>query len=103
MVVDPAGFSENFDGDAFPPEHWRMETPGHAWEHSYDLLDATNGVAQFPNYWVNTNGAHDMLISPGFNPTSIENITFDFAHMKYASYVDGLHVIEGFPTQEMFI
>ncbi len=93
VVVDPAGFSENFDGDAFPPEHWRMETPGHAWEHSYDLLDATNGVAQFPNYWVNTNGAHDMLISPGFNPTSIENITFDFAHMKYASYVDGLQVV----------
>ena len=92
-VVDPEGFTEDFDGAAFPPENWRMDTPGHAWEHAYDLLDATNGVAQFPNYWVGTDGAHDMLISPGFNPTTIENFSFDFAHMKYASYVDGLQVV----------
>lgn len=92
-VVEDTGFSEDFDGDAFPPEHWRMETPGHAWEHAYDLQNASNGVAQFPNYWVNTNGAHDMLITPGFNPTYIETVSFDYAHMKYSSYVDGLQVV----------
>ena len=92
-VVDEAGFAEDFDGAAFPPEHWRMETPGHAWEHAYDLLDATNGVAQFPNYWVDTNGAHDMLISPGFNPNTIENFSFDYAHTQYAEYEDGLQVV----------
>jgi PKD repeat protein len=92
-VVEDTGFSEDFDGDAFPPEHWRMETPGHAWEHAYDLQNASNGVAQFPNYWVNTNGAHDMLITPGFNPAYIETVSFDYAHMKYSSYVDGLQVV----------
>ena len=92
-VVEDTGFSEDFDGDAFPPDHWRMETPGHAWEHAYDLQNASNGVAQFPNYWVNTNGAHDMLITPGFNPTYIETVSFDYAHMKYSSYVDGLQVV----------
>jgi hypothetical protein len=91
-VVPSEGFIENFDGEAFPPINWRMDTPGHAWEHAYDLQDETNGVAQFPNYWVNTNGAEDMLITPGFNPTLIENFSFDYAHMQYSSYVDGLEV-----------
>lgn len=92
-VVSGEGFAEDFDGEAFPPAHWRMETPGHPWEQAYDLLDETNGVAQFPNYWVETNGAHDMLITPGFNPTLIENLSFDYAHMKYSDYEDGLQVV----------
>ena len=33
-----------------------METNGHAWEQAYDLVDTDNGVAQFPNYWVDTQG-----------------------------------------------
>ena len=92
-VASGEGFAEDFDGEDFPPAHWRMETPGHAWEHAYDLLDATNGVAQFPNYWVETNGAHDKLITPGFNPTQIENLSFDYAHAQYAEYEDGLQVL----------
>ena len=92
-VASGEGFAEDFDGEDFPPAHWRMETPGHAWEHAYDLLDATNGVAQFPNYWVETNGAHDKLITPGFNPTQIENLSFDYAHAQYAAYEDGLQVV----------
>ena len=91
-VVPSEGFVEDFDGEAFPPINWRMDTPGHAWEHAYDLQDETNGVAQFPNYWVNTNGAQDMLITPGFNPTLINSFSFDYAHMQYSSYVDGLEV-----------
>ena len=91
-VVPSEGFNEDFDGASFPPVHWRMETPGHAWEHAYDLLDESNGVAQFPNYWVQTEGAYDMLITPGFNPTQIEHFSFDYAHMQYANNVDGLEV-----------
>lgn len=83
---------EDFDGAQFPPEHWRMDVPGHAWEHAYDLNDAANGVAQFPNYWVDTQGAEDLLITPGFNPTGMEVVRFDVAHRQYASYVDGLEV-----------
>jgi photosystem II stability/assembly factor-like uncharacterized protein len=92
-VASGEGFAEDFDGEDFPPAYWRMETPGHAWEHAYDLLDTTNGVAQFPNYWVETNGAHDKLITPGFNPTQIENLSFDYAHAQYAAYEDGLQVV----------
>ncbi len=91
-VVPSEGFNEDFDGATFPPLNWRMQTPGHPWEHGYDLLDETNGVAQFPNYWVQTEGAYDMLITPGFNPTQIAQISFDYAHMQYANNVDGLEV-----------
>jgi hypothetical protein len=92
-VVPAEGFSEDFDGDAFPPAKWRLESPAHAWEHAYDLLDETNGVAQFPNYWVNTNGAHDMLITPGFAPSDIESFSFDYAYRQYSDYVDGLQIV----------
>ena len=91
-VLEAWGIEENFDGNQFPPAHWRMETPGHHWEHAYDLLDETNGVAQFPNYWVSTDGAEDLLITPGFNPSDIEVIQFDYSHVQYSSYIDGLEV-----------
>ena len=91
-VVPDAGFIENFDGELFPPAHWRMEIAGHAWEHAWDLVDATNGVAQFPNYWVDTDGAFDLLISPAFDPTEMEGVGFDVAHQVYAQYIDGLEV-----------
>ena len=91
-VVDYWGLEEDFDGAIFPPEYWRLECPGHAWEHAYDLQDETNGVAQFPNYWVNTEGAYDMLITPGFDPTVVDAIQFDYAHRMYSSYVDGLEI-----------
>jgi len=91
-VVDATGFSENFDGDQFPPQHWRLEVNGHAWEHAWDLVDSENGVAQFPNYWVDTQGAEDLLITPAFDPTGMDVLTFDVAHQVYASYVDGLEV-----------
>ncbi|PCJ81195.1 MAG: hypothetical protein COA49_05660 [Bacteroidetes bacterium] len=92
-VVPSEGFSEDFDEDVFPPTNWRLESPGHPWEHAYDLFDETNGVAQFPNYWVETNGALDMLITPGFNPSEIENITFDYAYRQYSTFIDGLQVV----------
>jgi len=91
-VTDSWGFEEDFDSGMFPPENWRMDCPNHAWEQSFDLLDETNGVAQFPNYWVNTEGGYDMLITPGFDPTQVNTIQFDYAHMKYGDYVDGLEV-----------
>jgi hypothetical protein len=34
-----------------------------------------------------------MLISPGFNPNTIENFSFDYAHTQYAEYEDGLQVV----------
>lgn len=91
-VVPANGFTENFDGPMFPPAHWRMEIEGHAWEHAWDLNDASNGVAQFPNYWVNTDGAYDLLITPAFDPTGMTAFQFDVAHQTYADYVDGLEI-----------
>lgn len=90
--VVQGNLEEDFDGAVFPPEHWRMAIAGHTWEHAWDLVDASNGVAQFPNYWVDTEGAEDALITPGFDPTGMEVIRFDVAHMNYADYVDGLEV-----------
>jgi len=69
-----------------------MEIEGHAWEHGWDLVDTDNGVAQFPNYWVDTQGAFDLLITPAFNPTGHQTFSFDVAHQTYAAYVDGLEV-----------
>ena len=91
-VLPAGGFAENFDGEQFPPANWRMETPGHAWEHAWDLMDETNGVAQFPNYWVGTDGAMDQLITPAFDPTGMTGMSFDVAHRMYADYIDGLEV-----------
>ncbi len=95
-VVDDAvvvgTLQEDFDGQTFPPEHWRMQVPAHAWEHAWDLTDETNGVAQFPNYWVNTEGAEDALITPGFDPTGMEVVRFDVAYQTYADYEDGLEL-----------
>ena len=91
-VVPESGLSEDFNGLQFPPANWRMEVNGHAWEHAWDLVETDNGVAQFPNYWVNTEGAYDLLITPAFDPTGFSEVTFDVAHQVYASYVDGLEV-----------
>ena len=89
-VLPGGGFTEDFDGEQFPPANWRMEAPGHAWEHAWDLQDPTNGVAQFPNYWVDTQGAADLLITPGFDPAGLDHVSFDVTHMNYADYIDGL-------------
>ena len=91
-VVPESGLSEDFNGPQFPPANWRMDVNGHAWEHAWDLVETDNGVAQFPNYWVNTEGAYDLLITPAFDPTGFSEVTFDVAHQVYASYVDGLEV-----------
>jgi len=91
-VIPSDGFEEDFDGPQFPPAHWRMDIAGHAWEHGWDLVDTDNGVAQFPNYWVDTQGAFDLLITPAFNPTGHQTFSFDVAHQTYAAYVDGLEV-----------
>ena len=91
-VVPESGLSEDFNGLQFPPANWRMEVNGHAWEHAWDLVETDNGVAQFPNYWVNTEGAYDLLITPAFDPTGFSEVTFDVAHQVYASYADGLEV-----------
>lgn len=91
-VVPAGSFSENFDGPMFPPEHWRLEVNGEAWEHAWDLTDASNGVAQFPNYWVNTEGAEDLLITPAFNPEGMNYVAFDVAHQMYSNNTDGLEL-----------
>ena len=74
-VVTSDGFTEGFESGQFPPMHWWMETNGHPWEQAYDLVDTDNGVAQFPNYWVDTQGAYDMLVTPAFNPTGHAAVT----------------------------
>ena len=49
-------------------------------------------MAQFPNYWVDTDGAFDLLVTPAFNPTGHSTFSFDVAYQVYADYVDGLEV-----------
>ncbi len=91
-VLPAGGFIEDFDGEQFPPANWRMETPGHAWEHAWELTDETNGVAQFPNYWVDTQGEKDLLITPAFDPTGMTGMAFNLAYRTYADYMDGLEI-----------
>jgi photosystem II stability/assembly factor-like uncharacterized protein len=91
-VIPAGGFAENFDGATFPPEHWRLEVNGHAWEQAWDLTNASNGVAQFPNYWVDAGGAEDLLITPAFDPEGMSHVTFDVAHQMYSNNMDGLEL-----------
>jgi photosystem II stability/assembly factor-like uncharacterized protein len=97
VVNEPVGFPifENFNA-AFPPEHWQLYDPEGAgsWEHATVLDDETNGVAQFPNYWVNTEGQTDLLIMPAQDFSDVDNgiLHFDVSYQLYADYIDGLAV-----------
>jgi len=86
---------EDFNGD-FPPANWKIESSGHGgtWEHNFELTDETNGVAQFPNYWIDAQGEADLLILPAMDFTDVEDplMFFDIAHALFADYIDGLEV-----------
>ncbi|WP_306641187.1 VPS10 domain-containing protein [Sanyastnella coralliicola] len=91
----PMPVVEDFNGEIFPPENWKLETSGlGTWEPAVQLDDASNGVAQFPNYWVDTQGLADLLVMPAMDFTDVESplIHFDVAHVKYADYEDGLEL-----------
>ncbi|MFM1931792.1 MAG: hypothetical protein RL226_1095, partial [Bacteroidota bacterium] len=80
----------------FPPANWKIESSNHGgtWEHAFELADNSNGVAQFPNYWVDTQGAADLLVLPAMDFSNINDpvMFFDVAHVVYSDYVDGLEI-----------
>jgi PKD repeat protein len=96
-VVDeplPLPIVEDFNA-AFPPANWKIESSGlGTWEWGTDLTDETNRVAQFPNYWVDTQGNPDLLVMPAVDLTELEEplLHFDVAHVQFNEYVDGLEV-----------
>lgn len=98
-VVDqplPFPLVEDFN-DSFPPEHWKLYDPegGGTWEHGTILGEPDNRVAQFPNYWVDTQGQTDLLILPAQDLSDVDDalLHFDVSHQVYADYIDGLEVL----------
>jgi photosystem II stability/assembly factor-like uncharacterized protein len=97
VVDEPVGFplAEDFN-DAFPPEYWKIEDPEGAgsWEHAQVLDEENNGVAQFPNYWVDAQGQTDLLVMPAMDFSNVADpvLFFDVSYQTYAEYIDGLAV-----------
>jgi len=58
------------------------------------LNDETNGVAQYPNYWVDGQDEADLMIMPAMDFSDTENpvLFFDVSYEVYAEYIDGLEV-----------
>ncbi len=87
--------TEDFN-EGFPGEGWRIEGSGFGgnWEHGTVPGNAQERTAQFPNYWVDTNGEEDWLILPGMDFTNVTEATFSFdlAHRQFENYIDGLEV-----------
>lgn len=96
-VVDeplPLPIAEDFN-EAFPPPGWKIESSGlGTWEWGTDLTDESNRVAQFPNYWVDTQGNADLLVMPAVDMTAMTEpiLHFDVVHVPFNEYVDGLEV-----------
>jgi PKD repeat protein len=99
IVSEPFGGmpQEDFNQAAFPPNGWKLidEEGNGAWEHATEPADNTNGVAQFPNYWVNATDQTDLLLLPALDFSSLESpiMTFDVSYRTYAEYIDGLAVV----------
>jgi photosystem II stability/assembly factor-like uncharacterized protein len=97
VVDEPVGFplTEDFN-NGFPPENWKIFNPegGGSWEQG-NILGEDNQVAQFPNYWVGTEGQTDLLIMPAQDFTDVQNavMTFDMSYQVYDDYIDGLAVV----------
>ncbi|MCB0759970.1 MAG: T9SS type A sorting domain-containing protein [Flavobacteriales bacterium] len=98
VIDEPVGFpvTEDFN-NGMPPEFWKivdLEGGGH-WEQGTVLGDETNHVAQFPNYWVDTQGQTDLLVFPAQDFSDIDNalLHFDVSYQTYADYIDGLEVV----------
>ena len=97
VVDEPAAFplAEDFN-ESFPPPFWKIEDPegGGGWEHGQYVDNENNKVAQFPNYWVDTQGQTDLLVMPAQDFSNVDNpiLFFDVSHQVYADYVDGLEV-----------
>jgi hypothetical protein len=97
VVNEPVGFPivEDFN-EGFPPEHWKIENPdgGGSWEQGQVLGEEGNLVAQFPNYWVDTQGQTDLIVMPAVDLTDEQDpiLFFDVSYQVYADYIDGLEV-----------
>jgi PKD repeat protein len=88
---------EDFNGSTFPPQGWKiidLEGNG-AWERGTQPGNETNGVAQFPNYWVDATGQTDLLLFPALDFSNLQApiMSFDYSYRKYSDYIDGLAVV----------
>lgn len=97
VVNEPISMPLTEDFNAmFPPPGWKVESSnsGGTWEHATDLTDESNKVAQFPNYWVDTEGQADLLVMPAldFSETEAPGLFFDIAFRQFSDYDDGLEV-----------
>ena len=55
---------EEFSGTEFPPNNWKLiDSEGSSWEKDYPENDLTNGVASYPNYWVNSTNETHLLVT----------------------------------------
>ncbi|MGF1565222.1 MAG: choice-of-anchor J domain-containing protein [Flavobacteriales bacterium] len=97
VTNEPMSYPVQEDFNAgFVPENWKVNSSGNggSWEQASEIGNAENIVAQFPNYWVDTQGEDDWLILPGVDLSAqpAAELTFDVAHQQFNEYVDGLEV-----------
>lgn len=97
VVNEPVGYpiAEDFN-NGFPPLYWKIENPdgGGSWEQGQVIGEEGNLVAQFPNYWVDTNGQTDLVVMPAIDLSDEQDpiLFFDISYQTYAEYIDGLEV-----------
>lgn len=97
VTNEPIAYPVQEDFNAgFVPENWKVNSSGNggSWEQASEIGNAENIVAQFPNYWVDTQGEDDWLILPGVDLSTqpAAELTFDVAHQQFSDYIDGLEV-----------
>lgn len=88
---------ETFDGDAFPPEGWKLyDNTGSSWEQDWPEGNDTNRCASFPNYWENATNEQHYLILPAmsFEYAVEPSISFDYSYSTNGgAYEDSLELI----------
>ena len=87
---------EEFSGTEFPPNNWKLiDSEGSSWEKDYPENDLTNGVASYPNYWVNSTNETHLLVTPAVDLTNAlwYSIAWDYTYHDNNSYKDTLAVL----------
>ena len=88
--------SEDFNGTEFPPAGWKLiDSEGSSWEKDSPQDDPTNGVAAFPNYWVDATGQQHLLVMPAVDLSQSTSYSMSFYYMynNNGNYEDSLAVV----------
>lgn len=92
---EPFPVIEDFE-TTFPPDKWTLYNPGTSgWEWDWVPEDETNNrAASYPNYWVDATGLTTQMILPAMDFTDVVDpiFSFDYTHVTYGGYIDGLAV-----------